>query len=495
MMAHDGGISPEAVVHAIGVPATRPYLAYKDSGIDRLGRVPKHWEVRRVKHSLGVNVAVLPEDTEPDYEFRYIDIGSVGTGELLSDPKPQRFESAPSRARRVVRRGDTLVSTVRTYLKAVWHAEEDIRDLVASTGFAVLTPGAWVLPKFVAYACRSEPFTNHVTAESVGVVYPAIAEARLASALRLCIPPLPEQRAIVRFLDHADRRVQRYIRAKERLIELLEEQKQAIIHQAVTGQFDVRTGEPYPAYNDSGVEWLRAVPEHWEVRRSKRLFKPRKERARPDDIQLAATQAYGVIAQGDYEARVGRKVVKILRHLDRRRHVEAGDFVISMRSFQGGLERAWISGCIRSSYVVLRPMGASDVGYFSYLFKSTGYITALQSTANFIRDGQDLNFDNFCRVELPLPPIEEQRRIAAVLDRVTVDVGASLAERSRRQVELIREYRTRLIADVVTGKLDVRKAAASLPETDPLTADDPTDNPAAQATTQGDTQSPLHPHP
>ena len=109
----------------------RPYPRMRDTGLERLGDVPEHWEVRRVKHSLGVNVAVLPEDTEPDYEFRYIDIGCVGTGELLSNPKPLRFESAPSRARRVVRRGDTLVSTVRTYLKAVWHAEEDIRDVVA----------------------------------------------------------------------------------------------------------------------------------------------------------------------------------------------------------------------------------------------------------------------------------------------------------------------------------------------------------------------------
>ena len=271
MMAYDGGIRTDRVVCVIGLSAARrPYPAYRDSGVDRLGRVPEHWEVRRVKHSLGVNVAVLPEDTEPDYEFRYIDIGSVETGELTSDPKALRFETAPSRARRVVRPGDTLVSTVRTYLKAVWHAEDDVRDLVASTGFAVLTPRPLLLPKFVGYACRSEPFTNHVTAESVGVVYPAITEARLASALRLCIPPFAEQTAIVRFLDHADRRIRRYLRAKERLIELLEEQKQAIIHQAVTGQIDVRTGQPYPT-RESGVEWLGDVPEHWEVRRTKHL--------------------------------------------------------------------------------------------------------------------------------------------------------------------------------------------------------------------------------
>ena len=85
--------------------------------------------------------------------------------------------------------------------------------------------------------------------------------------MRCALPPLPEQTAIVRFLDHADRRIRRYIRAKQKLIALLEEQKQAIIHQAVTGQIDVRTGQPYPSYKDSGVEWLGDVPEHWERRR------------------------------------------------------------------------------------------------------------------------------------------------------------------------------------------------------------------------------------
>ena len=415
MMTYDGGIRTDAKVRSIGLStAMRPYPDYRHSGVNLLGRVPEHWEVRRLKHSLGVNVAVLPEDTEPDYEFRYIDIGSVETGELTSDPIPLRFETAPSRARRVVRPGDTLLSTVRTYLKAVWHAEDDVRDLVASTGFAVLTPRPLLLPKFVGYACRSEPFTNHVTAESVGVVYPAIAEARLASALRLCIPPLPEQRAIVRFLDHANRRIRRYICAKERLIELLEEQKQAIIHLAVTGQIDVRTGQPYPAYKDSGVEWLGEVPENWERRPSKRTFTPRKELARPDDIQLSATQAYGVIAQKDYEERVGRKIVKIFKHLEKRRHVEVDDFIVSMRSFQGGLERAWVSGCIRSSYIVLRAAKRLNVTYFGYLFKSVGYIRALQSTANFIRDGQDLNFGDFCRVDIPFPPIETQRRYRGV---------------------------------------------------------------------------------
>ena len=125
--------------------------------------------------------------------------------------------------------------------------------------------------------------------------------------VNVALPSLLEQAAIVRFLNHADRRIRRYIRAKQELIALLEEQKKVLVQEAVTGQLDVRTGQPYPTYKDSGVEWLGAVPSHWNVWRSKRVFRPRTELARPDDIQLSATQAYGVIAQAEYEEKIGQK--------------------------------------------------------------------------------------------------------------------------------------------------------------------------------------------
>ena len=454
--------------------ALKPYPTRKDSGVDCLGEVPAHWQVRRLKDWLGVNELVLPEGTDPEYTFDYVDIGSIETGRLAVAPERIRFGNAPSRARRVVRSGDTIVSTVRTYLKAVWHVEHPGADLIASTGFAVLTPRRGTFPKFVSYLCQSAPFTDRVTAESVGIAYPAISETNLRT-FRVCVPPLPEQAAIVRFLDHVDRRIRRYVRAKQKLIAALEEQKQVFIQQAVTGRIDVRTGRPYPKYKPSGVEWLGHVPESWQVWRSKRVFVPRRELARPDDIQLSATQAYGVIAQEEYEKRVGRKVVRILRHLEQRQHVEVDDFVISMRSFQGGLERAWETGCIRSSYIVLQPATRLIVGYFGRLFKSTGYVTALRSTANFIRDGQDLNFENFCRVDLPFPPIEEQQMISVVLDRTVVGIDSAI-ERWRRQIDLLGEYRTRLIADVVAGKLDVREAAAGLPDVDSAAVGDDGDD-------------------
>jgi type I restriction enzyme S subunit len=211
--------------------------------------------------------------------------------------------------------------------------------------------------------------------------------------------------------------------------------------------------KPYPEYKDSGLPWLGEVPAHWEIARSKRLFRQRKEFANPEDQQLSATQAYGVISQALYEKRTGYRVVKISMHLDKRKHVEAGDFVISMRSFQGGLERAWEAGAIRSSYVVLKPSAEVSAGYFQHLFKSHQYINALRATSDFIRDGQDLKFGNFCGVALPLIPLQEQTAIARFLAWATNRLDRAIRAK-RRIIALLNEQKQVIIHRAVTRGLD-----------------------------------------
>ena len=435
----------------------KPYPAMKDSGVPWLGEVPEHWKQLPGR-------ACYRERHVPNTGLIETTVLSLSYGRIVVKPVDKLHGLVPAsfETYQIVTPGDIIIRP--TDLQNDWNSLRfslsHNRGIITSAYLCFHTTDLWT---------REYGHLLLHTYDLSKVFY------GLGSGLRqnldwtdfkylpCLVPPLHEQAAIVRFLDHADRRIRRYIRAQQQLIALLEEQKQALIHQAVTGQIDVRTGRPFPAYKPSGVEWLGEVPERWQVCRSKRMFRPRRELARPNDIQLSATQAYGVISQRRYEERVGRKVVRILRHLEKRRHVEVDDFVMSMRSFQGGLERAWESGCIRSSYIVLRPATKLVVGYFGYLFKSAGYINALRSTANFIRDGQDLNFENYCRVELPLPAIEEQQRIAQFLEQATTAIRLAV-ERYRGQVDLIREYRTRLIADVVTGKFDVREAAARLPD-------------------------------
>ena len=211
---------------------------------------------------------------------------------------------------------------------------------------------------------------------------------------------------------------------------------------------------PSPRPSREGrIQWLTNIPPHWRVVPSKWLFNESKQRAKADDPQLSATQAYGVIRQAEFERLVGRQVTHSFLHQDKRKHVELDDFVVSMRSFQGGLERAWATGGIRSSYVVLRPSGRVHPPFFAHLFKSTAYIQALQATSNFIRDGQDLNFNNFVLVNLPEVPYAEQQAIADILDRKTAAIDA-LIEKKQKLLDLLAEKRAALINQAVTKGLD-----------------------------------------
>jgi type I restriction enzyme S subunit len=210
----------------------------------------------------------------------------------------------------------------------------------------------------------------------------------------------------------------------------------------------------YAAYKDSGVAWLGQVPAHWEVVPSKSLFKERNEKVRIDDKQLTASQEYGIIKQEDFALIEGRSVMQVILNPDILKHVEPRDFVISMRSFQGGLEYSTISGCISSAYVILSPRfnNIFDL-YFKYLFKCVKYIQGLQTTTNLVRDGQALRYYNFSILPLPLPPLAEQQAIAAFLDRECARIDALVAAQ-QRMIALLKEKRQAQISHAVTHGLD-----------------------------------------
>ncbi len=437
-------------------PRSSPLPACKPSGWKWLKALPKHWEARKLKHCLGVNESTLPETTDPDLEFRYIEIGAVNSGDLVEPPAIIRFSAAPSRARRIVKGGDTIVSTVRTYLKAVWYAEDPGDNLICSTGFAVLTPKQGTVPKFASYVAQSALFTDQMTAESVGIAYPAIGEKKLGD-LRIGLPPTDEQAAIVRYLDDADQQIQRYIAGKERLIALLEEERQALVHQAVTRGLD-----PSVRLKPSGVEWLGDVPEHWEIRRAKYLYREADEHSETGTEQLmSVSHKTGVNPRKENvtmflaESNIGHKLCR------------PGDIVINtMWAFMAALGVARQEGLVSPSYGVYRPHGEShlDHDYMDSLIRTEAYrMNYLVRSTGITSSRLRLYPEFFLGIPLVYPPKVEQDAIAEHIDEVTTSVDDAIT-RTRSQIDLMNEYRTRLIADVVTGKIDVREAAERLPE-------------------------------
>ena len=435
----------------------------KDSAVSWIGQAPKHWSTLPLKHWITINTRVLPETTDPEFVFWYVDIGSVGTGILIQKPQRLRFADAPSRARRIVCDGDTLVSTVRTYLKAIYFVDSQSEDLICSTGFAVLTPRVGTVPKFVSYLARSVAFTDHVTAESVGIAYPSVSEGRLGS-FQVAVPPLSEQHAIVRFLDHANRNISRYIDAKRKLIGLLEEQRRTIIRQAVTRGLD--SGVPL---KDSGVEWLGEVPAHWSVialrhRYSQCLGKMLDSKRIKGDHSLPYLRNSDI--QWDRINIDDLPKMDILPDEYERYTVRDGDLLVCEGGEVGrcALWSGELSMCgFQKALHRLRPKNINrDAPRFMH------YVLRAAVSGNAFSDGhvstiEHLTGEKIRAHRFPFPLLLEQSVIVQYLDKATGTIDTAI-DRTRRQIELMEEYRTRLTSDVVTGKIDVREAAAQLSE-------------------------------
>jgi type I restriction enzyme, S subunit len=219
-----------------------PSAPMKESGVEWIGEIPKHWEVKRLKNIASCNDESLTENTDPQYEILYIDISSVNLNQGITHKEALPFEKAPSRARRIVRHGDTIVSTVRTYLKAIAPIIEPDENLIVSTGFAVIRPLKSYSYQFLGYFLQTEGFVGQVVANSVGVSYPAINATEILQ-LPAVIPPYDEQQAIAEHIDKKTAIIDRQKAQVTEAIERLKEYRTALITDAVTGKMDVQLHE------------------------------------------------------------------------------------------------------------------------------------------------------------------------------------------------------------------------------------------------------------
>ena len=428
----------------------RPYPSYKDSVVEWLGQIPAHWQVKRLKYVVRQNPESLPETTDPDYELQYLDIGNVDEVAGVGSPQEMRFSNAPSRARRRVRSGDTIVSTVRTYLKAIAYFDNPPENLIVSTGFAVLRPNREVHPKFLHALVRSRQFVEKIVTRSVGVGYPAINPGEL-SCLPVWLPSPTEQRAIAAFLDRETGKIYVLAKKMERLIELLQEQRTALISHAVTEGLN-----PDAPMKDSGVPWLGRIPEHWQVKPLKHItqfvngapFKPADWGS--DGVPIIRIENLNGGDVFNYTTLLVNKRYDVL----------TGDILFGWSGNRGTSFGPFIwqrEGRHFLNQHIFRLEGFHEHrGWLYWMLKAvTLYV---EEQAHGIIGMVHITKGDLGVIKIPLPPLDEQESIADYISTETAKLDALIAK-VRTTIERLQEYRTALISAAVTGQIDVRSVS------------------------------------
>ena len=447
----------------------KPYSKYKDSGVPWLGEVPEHWEVLPGRTLF----REINDRDHPNEELLSVTIsrGVVRQADLLSDSSKKDSSNEDKSAYKLVEPGDIAYNKMRAWQGAV--GVSAYRGIVSPAYIVQRLRNPINSPRYIHYLLRTPSFTTEAERWSYGITSDQWSlRAEDFKNIYFCVPGQDEQTAIVRFLDWADRRIRRVIRARKRRIKLLEEYKQALIHQAVTGKIDVRTclrrgfgrqaGKPYPKYKDSGVEWLGQVPEHWKVRRLKSSVADINEQTNtknPNELYIALEHVESWTGRlqppaGDVEF---DSQVKRFR---------AGDVLFGkLRPYLAKVVRPEQDGVCVGEFFVLRPKHAVTPRYLEVVLRSSPAIDFVNSSTYGAKMPRaDWTFVG--GMLFPHPPIPEQTAIVEFLDEQTGKIDTAIAA-ARREIGLLKEFRTRLIADVVTGKVDVREAAAQLPEEPP----------------------------
>lgn len=430
-----------------------PYPEYKDSGQPYLGKIPAHWDLFR-------NGRLFSQRNQTGFgELPILEV-SLKTGVRVRDMENLKRKQvmADREKYKRARQGDIAYNMMRMWQGAVGVAPV---DGLVSPAYVVVRPFPEVDCRYFSYLFRTASYMNEVDAYSRGIVKD---RNRLYwqdfKRMPSPVPPFEEQRHITRFLDAVGSKAQRFIRNKRRLIELLKEQKQNVINQAVTRGLD-----PNVKLKPSGVEWIGDIPAHWEVRRLK---------------FLATKFGSGVTPRGG--ATVYKKSgIPFLRsqniHFDglslenvafiseeihfemRNTHVQPYDVLLNITGASIGrvcsVPVDFTHGNVNQHVCIIRPkLNQVSSDYLSRFLS----VPVVQQEILFEQNGasrEGLTLDSIKNIWILVPPFLEQREILEHIQEKSVEIDQAIT-RAQREIELMREYRTRLISDVVTGQVDVR---------------------------------------
>lgn len=415
------------------------YEKYKPTGIQWLPEIPEHWKVQRFGSLF--KRKVVANDPSKELLSVFLDRGVIKASE--SDKRTHQASDDLSKYQ-LVEPTDFVMNN-----QQAWRGSVGVSNFIGiiSPAYHLFAMPSCYNPHYANYLLRDRVMVNlyDMSSKGVGSIQRTLNFNWLNNG-KCILPSITEQNKIVAYLDKRITLIDNCKCQRERELQTLNELKQAEIASVVT-----RGLNPDVPMKDSGQIQFGKVPAHWDTIKLKYCFNQRSEKGFPNEPVLCATQSKGVIPQSLYENRV----VVVNKGFDGLKLVKVGDFVISLRSFQGGIEYAYYQGIISSAYTILTPKDERNSKYFKYLFKSHPFIQLLQTCVTGIREGQNINYSVLGNNFIPVPPIEEQNAIVEYIESKTSKID-TMIEALKAEIDRLTEYKQRLISDVVTGQIDVR---------------------------------------
>jgi type I restriction enzyme, S subunit len=428
----------------------QPYPEYKDSGLPWLGEIPAHWPTMRIK-----NILRETEERSGDGSGKLLSL-TRAHGLLPQAEATKRLASAEDLSKyKVCKSGQLVMNRMQAW--SGMFAMATLEGLV-SPDYSVFKIGACANVEFCGYVFKTPLYVHQFAqwSKGIGTGFNRLYTPEFG-AIPLGLPPLAEQAAIAAFLTHFDRRINRLLRCKRRLIELLDEQKQAIIHHAVTRGLD-----PNVRLKPSGIDWLGDVPEHWEVKRLRNIIIGRLTYGANAAAEFSDEDwpRYLRITDFGSDGRLRQDTFRSLPPMIAEGYrVEAGDLLLARSGATVGktfLVQPDTGPACHAGYLIrARPNRSVVRPEYLFTFTQSRVFAEWKDRTFIIATIQNLSADKYANLPIVLPPLDEQSRILDSLDR-ELQPDNAVVDRAYREINVLREYRTRLIADVVTGKLDVR---------------------------------------
>jgi type I restriction enzyme S subunit len=418
----------------------------------KVGWIPEEWECTTIGAVADINPKCLPENTPNDYCFFYLDLASVNNGYITIPKKPISFSTAPCRARRLIQKGDVLLSTVRPNLQGFAYVEDDYKDLVSSTGFAVLRSVDNYFAPFLYHFLYSFPMSRYFYNCVVGSSYPALNNSDVENA-PISRPPLPEQHKIAEILSTWDAAIER----TRKLVDAKKRRKKALMQQLLTGkmrlpQFQKKNNHESAAAkaraDKTNQKHEKVMPDGWRQVRLGDVFNERRETGFSDLPLLAVTGNRGIIPADEVDRKDSSSADK-----SRYKRICPGDIGYNtMRMWQGVSALSGLEGIISPAYTVCTPKDDMDARFVAYFFKFHPVIHLFwRYSQGMVSDTLNLKYHNFAEIKVVLPERTEQRAIAEVLE--TADNEIRLHE---SELAALEKQKRGLMQKLLTGEVRVR---------------------------------------